>query len=71
MKSQSEICEVQNVSQMICSRILWGFIYFLGGLFLLLQIALWTGLVMGGGAGLTVPGRFGVATEKTVSAFFS
>jgi hypothetical protein len=56
---------------MIYSRILWGFIYFLGGLFLLLQIALWTGLVMGGGAGLTVPGRFGVATEKTVSAFFS
>lgn len=48
------------------------FIYlFLGGLFLLLQIALWTGLVMGGGAGLTVPGRYGVATEKTVSAFFS
>jgi 3-hydroxyisobutyryl-CoA hydrolase len=34
-------------------------------------IALWTGLVMGGGAGLTVPGRFGVATEKTVSAFCS
>jgi len=29
-------------------------------------IALWTGLVMGGGAGLTVPGRYGVATEKTV-----
>ncbi|CAM6038305.1 unnamed protein product [Sphagnum compactum] len=29
-------------------------------------IALWTGLVMGGGAGLTVPGRFRVATEKAV-----
>jgi hypothetical protein len=28
-----------------------------------LQIALWTGLVMGGGAGLTVPG-IGIATEK-------
>ncbi len=48
-----------------------GIYLFLGGLFLFLQIALWTGLVMGGGAGLTVPGRFGVATEKTVSAFCS
>lgn len=32
-----------------------------------LQVALWHGLVMGGGAGLSVPGTFGVATEKTVS----
>lgn len=31
------------------------------------QVALWHGLVMGGGAGLTVAGTFGVATEKTVS----
>jgi 1,4-dihydroxy-2-naphthoyl-CoA synthase len=29
-------------------------------------VALWHGLVMGGGAGLTVAGTFGVATEKTV-----
>ncbi len=61
-----------RVSQMFYSRILCEFFFFFGGgSFLLLQIALWTGLVMGGGAGLTVPGRFGVATEKTVSAFFS
>lgn len=31
-------------------------------------VALWHGLVMGGGAGLTVAGTFGVATEKTVFA---
>lgn len=31
------------------------------------QVALWHGLVMGGGAGLTVAGTFRVATEKTVS----
>lgn len=31
-------------------------------------VALWHGLVMGGGAGLTVAGTFGVATEKTIFA---
>jgi len=31
-------------------------------------VALWHGLVMGGGAGLSVAGTFGVATEKTIFA---
>lgn len=35
------------------------------------QVGIWHGLVMGGGAGLTVVGQFRVATEKTVSGKFS
>jgi len=49
---------------------LWGFIcLFLGVLFLLLQLRLWIGLVMGRGARLTIPSRLGMAIENIVIVF--
>ncbi|KAI6706528.1 hypothetical protein NL676_009490 [Syzygium grande] len=48
-------------------RTLYGFIYFLGT-FLKPHVALLNGITMGGGAGVSIPGTFRVATDKTVFA---
>lgn len=48
-------------------RTLYAFIYFLGT-YLKPHVALLNGITMGGGAGVSIPGTFRVATDKTVFA---
>ncbi|XP_040995331.1 3-hydroxyisobutyryl-CoA hydrolase-like protein 1, mitochondrial [Juglans microcarpa x Juglans regia] len=48
-------------------RTLYTFIYFLGT-YLKPNVALLNGITMGGGAGVSIPGMFRVATDKTVFA---
>lgn len=48
-------------------RKLYGFIYILGT-YLKPHVALLNGITMGGGAGVSIPGTFRLATEKTVFA---
>ncbi|WJX85834.1 3-hydroxyisobutyryl-CoA hydrolase [Trifolium repens] len=48
-------------------RTIYSFIYLIGT-YLKPQVALLNGITMGGGAGISIPGTFRVATEKTVFA---
>jgi hypothetical protein len=74
LKNLNQICEVQNVSQINYSRILWGFIclFIFGGIVFVVanNIVDWT-YHGRGGVGLIVLSKLGVAIEKTVNFFFS
>ncbi|KAL6569328.1 hypothetical protein OROMI_013842 [Orobanche minor] len=48
-------------------RTIYSFIYFLGT-YLKPHVALLNGITMGGGAGISIPGTFRVATDKTIFA---
>ncbi|KAG8391574.1 hypothetical protein BUALT_Bualt01G0201700 [Buddleja alternifolia] len=53
-----------------CKEFFWtiyGFIYFLGT-YMKPHVALLNGITMGGGAGISIPGTFRVATDKTIFA---
>ncbi|PIN21919.1 Enoyl-CoA hydratase [Handroanthus impetiginosus] len=53
-----------------CKKFFWtiySFIYFLGT-YLKPHVALLNGITMGGGAGISIPGTFRVATDKTIFA---